>query len=227
MHLFVSPGTVHFGSGNHETREIQKLYTFYGECISKFGRELGKVIWEQINTSFDRLPLAAIIDKRIFCCHGGVPKGNITINDIMRIPKPLVEPSKQSQVAEHLLWNDPIESMTTFNKEREKDLYSGKVEFLANRTRGVGCYFTAMAAKQFLDRNDLHYFIRCHEAVKNGYNFTSGDRVITVFSSSNYGGMKNTTACVRVSTKMIQIILIKQPIPISKDSKDSKQSSNK
>ena len=35
---------------------------------------IGENVWEQCNQVFDRLSLSAIIDRDIFCCHGGIPR---------------------------------------------------------------------------------------------------------------------------------------------------------
>ncbi len=35
------------------------------ECIGKFGDTLGKEVWDAINSVFDVLPLAAIIDDKV------------------------------------------------------------------------------------------------------------------------------------------------------------------
>jgi hypothetical protein len=37
------------------------------ECLGKFGDKLGKDVWEAINSVFDVLPLAAIIDEQVSC----------------------------------------------------------------------------------------------------------------------------------------------------------------
>ena len=35
------------------------------ECLGKFGDVLGKEVWEAINSVFDVLPLAAVIDDQV------------------------------------------------------------------------------------------------------------------------------------------------------------------
>lgn len=86
----------------------------------KFGDELGEEIWEEINQVFDALPLAAVVDSKIFCIHGGIPSFcsinnniiqlgiNNSIDEINKIKCPLKDPETDSQLAWELLWNDPF-----------------------------------------------------------------------------------------------------------------------
>jgi hypothetical protein len=66
--------------GNHETRDVNGWEDHYGDrsflyqCKDRFGVELGELVWEEVNAAFDRLPLAAVIDRDIFCIHGGIPR---------------------------------------------------------------------------------------------------------------------------------------------------------
>ena len=53
--------------GNHEHRELQKNFTFYTECLEKFGSpELGEMVWEEINKAFDAMPIAAVVDRKVW-----------------------------------------------------------------------------------------------------------------------------------------------------------------
>jgi hypothetical protein len=49
------------------TFERKKKYShlFTRECIGKFGDTLGKEVWDAINSVFDVLPLAAVIDDKV------------------------------------------------------------------------------------------------------------------------------------------------------------------
>lgn len=89
---------------------VTKLTCFIRECMEKFGNTLGNRVWTAINNVFDVLPLAAVIDSKIFCCHGGVPPPWLCTKyeTINTIPCPLPLPEEQSQLAWNLLWNDPI-----------------------------------------------------------------------------------------------------------------------
>jgi len=77
---FLNPGKVFMLRGNHETRDVNGWEDHYGDksflyqCKKRFGVDLGETVWEEVNQVFDRLPLAATIDKDIFCVHGGIPR---------------------------------------------------------------------------------------------------------------------------------------------------------
>ena len=51
--------------GNHEIRAVQEAFTFKQECLDKFGSELGLEVWDAVNSAFDAMPIAAVIDKKV------------------------------------------------------------------------------------------------------------------------------------------------------------------
>ncbi|CAH2243174.1 jg3972 [Pararge aegeria aegeria] len=59
------PDSVYLIRGNHETRDIQKMFTFHTECIAKYGEVEGAHIWNAINQVFDVLALAAVVDDKV------------------------------------------------------------------------------------------------------------------------------------------------------------------
>ncbi|CAG4943539.1 unnamed protein product [Colias eurytheme] len=104
------PTGVYLIRGNHEARDIQKMFSFHTECLTKYGEVEGTKIWSAINQVFDVLPLAAVVDDKVFCCHGGIPPPWVCplISAIDKVPVPLPKPAEQSSIAWELLWNDPI-----------------------------------------------------------------------------------------------------------------------
>ena len=87
--------------GNHETRAVngwEEYYrggSFLWQCKKRFGNTKGTQVWDICNQVFDRMPFAAIVDKSVFCVHGGIPRPTgVTpeednrLEDIRRIPCP-------------------------------------------------------------------------------------------------------------------------------------------
>ena len=62
------PENVHLLRGNHECAAINRIYGFYDECKRRYSIKL----WKSFQDLFNTLPLAAVIEQRIFCIHGGL-----------------------------------------------------------------------------------------------------------------------------------------------------------
>jgi serine/threonine-protein phosphatase PP1 catalytic subunit len=54
--------------GNHECASINRIYGFYDECKRRYNIKL----WKTFTDCFNCLPIAAIVDEKIFCMHGGL-----------------------------------------------------------------------------------------------------------------------------------------------------------
>ncbi|CRH00804.1 serine/threonine protein phosphatase 5, putative [Plasmodium relictum] len=170
------PNNVHLTRGNHETDNMNKLYGFLGELQEKYDDKLHTLF----SDSFKFLPLAYVLNKTIFICHGGIPsKMDTTLEDIQKIDRN-TEPLDEGVMTD-LLWSDPNE---------EKGFKPSK--------RGIGFSFGTDITENFLKRNNLSLIIRSHEVRDEGYSIEQNGMLYTVFSAPNYCDiMKNKGAFLK------------------------------
>eukprot|EP00597_Dinobryon_sp_UTEXLB2267_P000795 CAMPEP_0170073404 /NCGR_PEP_ID=MMETSP0019_2-20121128/10839_1 /TAXON_ID=98059 /ORGANISM="Dinobryon sp., Strain UTEXLB2267" /LENGTH=565 /DNA_ID=CAMNT_0010282935 /DNA_START=107 /DNA_END=1804 /DNA_ORIENTATION=+ len=206
--------------GNHETRDVNGWEEHYADksflfqCKDRFGADRGEQVWEECNQTFDRLPLAAIIDHEIFCIHGGIPRPireqshqPTEVQAIMALPSVVsimppyeYESEWMKQVATDCIWSDPA------SEEMESRL---DATGFGNSPRGGGAVcFGSTAIDNFLEANNLSYIIRAHEAHAHGVSISKGARVFTVFSTSkdHRQGERAMAGCILVDCDQIQVI---------------------
>jgi len=152
--------------GNHECASITRIYGFYDECKRRFNIKL----WKQFCDVFNCFPVAAVIDEKIFCCHGGLSPELNQLDSVRRIVRPCDIPDTGLMC--DLLWSDP-----------DKDI-GGWVE----NDRGVSYTFGPDVVASFLTKFDLDLVVRAHQVVEDGYEFFAQRRLVTLFSAPNYCG---------------------------------------
>lgn len=78
------PETFFMLRGNHECASLTRIYGFYDECRKRYSVRL----WKSFTELFNVLPLAALIDQKIFCVHGGISPELGDLGDILHIQRP-------------------------------------------------------------------------------------------------------------------------------------------
>ncbi|KAG6383568.1 hypothetical protein SASPL_156676 [Salvia splendens] len=74
--------------GNHECASINRIYGFYDECKRRFNVKL----WKAFTDCFNWLPVAALVDDRILCMHGGLSPELNNLDQIRSLPRPTAIP---------------------------------------------------------------------------------------------------------------------------------------
>ncbi|KAJ8446152.1 hypothetical protein Cgig2_015923 [Carnegiea gigantea] len=192
------PLNVHLIRGNHEAADINALFGFRIECIERMGERDGIWAWHRFNRLFNWLPLAALIEKKIICMHGGIGRSINHVEQIEIIQRPITMEAG-SIVLMDLLWSDPTEN--------------DSVEGLRPNARGPGLVtFGCMLLMQpdrvmeFCNNNDLQLIVRAHECVMDGFERFAQGHLITLFSATNYCGTANNAGAILVLGRDLVVV---------------------
>ncbi|KAG6473806.1 hypothetical protein ZIOFF_067724 [Zingiber officinale] len=170
------PTAMYLSRGNHESKNMNKIYGFEGEVRSK----LGETFVELFAEVFCYLPLVHVINEKVFVVHGGLfSVDGVKLSDIRAIDR-VCEPPEEGLMCE-LLWSDP---------QPQRGRGPSK--------RGVGLSFGEDVTERFLQENNLELIVRSHEVKDEGYEIEHDGKLITVFSAPNYcDQMGNKGAFIR------------------------------
>ena len=174
------PDNIYMIRGNHECRSVNSNYGLFNECKTYYN--MG--VYEAANVCFDKLPVAAILNDRLFLVHGGISQKIHNRDDLFSIQKSDGEPNVDNPLID-FLWSDPSEQVSDY-----EDSY-----------RGAGKLFSKDALDVFLEELNLVMVIRSHELCSDGYGLPFGDEgnIISIFSSVDYCGEKNAAGIVSFS----------------------------
>jgi len=181
------PTKVFLIRGNHEFCHINKVYGFFTEVISLGYTES---LWEDFQTVFSYLPLAAVVFNSIFCVHGGISPHLLDLSTISSIPRPITNYFGTPLISD-IVWSDPT------------DIHQ---EFSPNQ-RGSGVLFGYPAVNKFLAENHLKLLVRAHQCTANGIDFFANNLGVTVFSCSDYAGIERNKCGVMQVNEVNDITL--------------------
>eukprot|EP00826_Nyctotherus_ovalis_P011162 TRINITY_DN12913_c0_g2_i5.p1 TRINITY_DN12913_c0_g2~~TRINITY_DN12913_c0_g2_i5.p1 ORF type:complete len:309 (-),score=91.81 TRINITY_DN12913_c0_g2_i5:188-1114(-) len=177
--------------GNHECAAINRIYGFYDECKRRFSVRL----WKCFVECFNCLPIAAVIDEKIFCMHGGLSPELTSMEQIKRIIRPIDVPD-QGLLCD-LLWSDP----------------NPDIQGWGDNEREVSYTFGQDVVSVFLKKHGLDLICRAHQVVEDGYEFFANRQLVTVFSAPNYcGEFDNSGALMTVDETLMCSFQILKPI---------------
>ncbi|KAL6120966.1 hypothetical protein NUSPORA_02198 [Nucleospora cyclopteri] len=168
------PKHIYLLRGNHESEKMTSYFTFKTECTYKYGKEMYKLFLE----AFKSLPIAAIVQKQAFCCHGGISPSIKNLADINKIDRFSEIPYEG--IFCDLLWSDPHKKYNLMNCEN----------YQFNDQRRTSYFYSYADVKTFLKKFNLKVIIRGHEVQEDGYelyaDINGHASVATVFSAPNY-----------------------------------------
>jgi diadenosine tetraphosphatase ApaH/serine/threonine PP2A family protein phosphatase len=166
--------------GNHECRQVNQMYGFSNECQARYGHG---GVWSLCNELFDLFPVAALIDNRVFSCHGGLSPeipgiqkiSLLNRNDELPASGPLCD----------LCWSDPE-----------------NVDGWRRNQRGAGWLFGDPQTKEFCRINgNLDFVTRSHQLAMDGFMWFFDKKLITIWSAPNYMYRSGNKASVMNYTK--------------------------
>lgn len=178
--------------GNHESRGITQQYGFYEECVRKYG---SLNVWRECTYVFDMMNIAALVDNKFFCVHGGLSPKIKMLDELATIERrqeiPHVGPMCD------LMWSDPddVKSWTFSN-------------------RGAGWLFGQEIVEKFNHTNGIDMIVRAHQVVHEGYKPVFNDKLVTVWSAPNYcGKCGNLASIMELDENLAKIYKIFEETP--------------
>ena len=139
-------------------------------CCGIGKRRYNIKLWKTFTDCFNCLPIAAVIDEKIFTMHGGLSPDLQSMEQIRRVMRPTDVPD--TGLLCDLLWSDPDKEINGWS---END-------------RGVSFVFGPDVVTRFLQKHDMDLICRAHQVVEDGYEFFAKRQLVTLFSAPNYCG---------------------------------------
>jgi len=161
--------------GNHESDRIATKYGFYNVVTKAHSFD----VFKHYSRVFEVLPIAVYKKGILFACHGGVPEGVTSIEEIQSRNRR--HPDFPDDVIFQVVWNDP----------RDGD-FKFRPNFRSQRAR----YYGKSGFNEFMKNIDAKIMFRAHEVVPNGFKTFFDEKLVNVFSAT-YG--------TRVQPKIVRL----------------------
>ncbi|UKZ78988.1 phosphoprotein phosphatase PP4 catalytic subunit [Trichoderma virens FT-333] len=145
--------------GSNETASESRINGFYDECMGRYNINL----WETFVDLFNCMPLAAIVDEKIFCTHGGLSPDLNSMEQIRRVMRPTDIPD--CGLVCDLLWSNPGNNILGWSGNNQE----------------VSFTFGPDVVSRFLQKHDFDLIVRSHQFVDDGYEFFSDKQLLTIW----------------------------------------------
>lgn len=153
------PGGVFLLRGTHETAETNSQSGLYDDLYKD------DEMFALVNSTFEKMPIAAVLNERFFCVHGGT--GHPVTLDLI-----------EKEDYHPYLWNDPQED-------------GGLKE---SPQRWGAELFGPDIFEELLSLNELEMIIRARSESEEGYKWWFNEKLLSLFSTPGYCGSDNKGA---------------------------------
>ena len=207
------PEFIYLIRGHHEDRYMNEEYGLGQECMDRLSDDIRDPlsIFSNINKAFNLLPFGILVDNNILMLHGGIGSSINSLDDIDSIKRPVevvhnVTNNDQLKVLD-LLWSEYCDEIDNIDSNIERDKFK----------KGFIVKYGKNRLNKFLDDNKINLLITSHQFVKGGFTTFNNDRLLIVFSATNYmnkfgnvGGMitiakKNANKRMNIIPKLITL----------------------
>lgn len=157
---------------------------------------LAIAVWTHFQHMFNAMPLAGVVGKKIFCCHGGISQNLYNWEQTKKIYRPT--DICDTGLLCDLLWADPFPNDHVVKLDKDKN-----EKWFEPSPRGISQMFGKNAVRDFCNYFDLDLIIRGHQCVMGGVELSCEDHCLTVFSAPWYcQEVDNLAGVVHVDKKM-------------------------
>lgn len=125
-------------------------------------------VWRHCVQCFDCFGLAALIDEKVLCVHGGLSPDVRTLDQVRAIDRNQEIPHEGA--FNDLVWSDPEDIAGSWQLS----------------PRGAGYLFGKRVTDEFHEVNNLQFLARAHQLVMEGRKYHFDKRLVTVWSAPNY-----------------------------------------
>lgn len=142
----------------------------------------------KINQVFESLPLSVIIDNKILCVHGGIGTSISKVAEIANIKRPVkivqdVTTLEQQMIID-IIWSEYSDETNEVCVNDERDFTKNRFILKYGKDR----------LARFLQENNLMLLITSHQLIQEGMKSFANDKLLVVYSATNFMDKYNNLA---------------------------------
>ena len=192
------PNFIYLIRGHHEDIIINEFYGLGDECKEKLKEDIQAKdsVFKRINLAFNYLPFGVLVDNNILCIHGGLGSSIKSLEDISNIPRP----TQIYQDPENVTQLHILDLLYSEFDEDEDDLYN--INSLRDKNKkGFIVNYGKKILDEFCEKNNINLIIATHKFIKDGFCTYCDDKLLNIFSCTNYMDTGNNVGAMVIIGK--------------------------